>query len=209
MSSAVTTQARWTMEHSLQTIASTLLSMQDRRSSPRPHHNTNRHLQLNSRPHGAAAGDRLRRPERGLRGQGRRWRDSSRPLYGGRPRAGRRRARDDRAVGRGQLDIVAGGGVAAGPKGGRWVLGAQGQGRGPGGRLPSLVAGAALTAMQLCIRTCLTLLTRRLILQDAVVHERLGSDTYKRMALGITYTSVLLFISNLRFASLLGPLLVA
>jgi len=44
--------------------------------------------------------------------------------------------------------------------------------------------------------------------QDAVLHDRLGSDTYKRLALGLLYAAVLLFVTNLRFSSLLGPLLV-
>jgi hypothetical protein len=43
--------------------------------------------------------------------------------------------------------------------------------------------------------------------QDAVVHERLGSDTYKRLAAGLAGAAGLCIVMNLRYAGLVGPLI--
>ncbi|KIZ02271.1 hypothetical protein MNEG_5685 [Monoraphidium neglectum] len=45
-------------------------------------------------------------------------------------------------------------------------------------------------------------------LQEAKVHNRLGSDTYKRLALGLLYAAVLALVVNLRFIAMLGAALV-
>jgi uncharacterized membrane protein YjjB (DUF3815 family) len=44
--------------------------------------------------------------------------------------------------------------------------------------------------------------------QEAKVHNRLGSDTYKRLALGLLYAAVLALVVNLRFIAMLGAALV-
>jgi hypothetical protein len=40
-----------------------------------------------------------------------------------------------------------------------------------------------------------------------VLHDRLGSDTYKRLAAGLAYAAALCIVMNLRFAAVVGPLI--